>query len=58
METIRASQVELRDRLIRRNELIALANITVEEHRGFYSPLTFSSHLLVNDLHTSVFSDR
>lgn len=53
-----ASQVTLKHRLIMHNRHAEIDKITKESRVGFYSPLTMSSYLFVNNISTSVFSVR
>lgn len=55
---VRSQDVKLRDQLIMQGRKIGLRNITTHYERGFYSPLTLSSYLMVNDILTHVFSDK
>jgi len=58
IQMVRASQVTIKDRLIISNRYIKLVNISINIRQGFYSPLTLSGDLLVNNISTSVFSDK
>lgn len=55
---IRASKVTLDHQLIMANRTIGIHKIVYSQHTGFYSPLTLTSYLLVNNISTSVFVDR
>jgi len=37
---------------------VPIENILISSRQGFYSPLTLTSSLFVNNISTSVFSDR
>jgi hypothetical protein len=37
---------------------VEIESITMNSRNGYYSPLTLSSSLLVNNISTSVFADR
>lgn len=54
---IRASQVTIQHYLFTLDGKIPIASIVLENHRGFYSPLTLTGYLLVNNISTSIFSD-
>ena len=54
----RASRVTLKHHLIMFNRRVQIQTITLNRRYGFYSPLTLSGYLLVNNISTSVFSDR
>lgn len=58
LKVIRSSDVTIHDQLIIRGRKIALKNITTHSAQGFYSPLTMTSYLMVNDILTHVFSDK
>jgi len=58
LKVIRSSDVTIHDQLIIRGRKIALKNITTHSAQGFYSPLTMTSYLMVNDILTHVFSDN
>ena len=53
-----ASKVTSKHRLIMHNRHAEIVKITKEIRVGFYSPLTMSSYLFVNNISTSVFSVR
>ncbi|CAF1280307.1 unnamed protein product [Adineta ricciae] len=57
MKTISASRVTLNHRLVMINRTISLKQIEIVQRIGFYSPITISGYLLVNNLSTSVYSD-
>ena len=57
MKTISASRVTLKHRLVMINRTIGLKQIEIVQRIGFYSPITISGYLLVNNLSTSVYSD-
>ncbi len=52
-----ASQVTLEDQLVMLGRRIKLKKIIRAVRIGFYSPITLSGYLLVNNLSTSVYSD-
>ncbi|CAF4218339.1 unnamed protein product, partial [Adineta steineri] len=52
----RASLVTMQDRLIMSGKTVEITNILITIGQGFYSPLTLSSYLMVNNVSTSVFS--
>lgn len=58
VKVIRSSDVTMQDQLIIRGRKITLRNISTHSAQGFYSPLTMTSYLLVNDILTHVFSDK
>ena len=53
-----ASQVTFEHHLVMPGRTIGLRNITRARFTGFYSPLTFTGYLLVNNLSTSVYVNR
>jgi hypothetical protein len=53
-----ASQVTLKHHLIMFGQKVEIENISINVRQGFYSPLTLTSYLFVNNISTSVFSDR
>lgn len=53
-----ASKVTLKHRLITFDQKLEIETISTNSRQGFYSPLTLSSYLFVNNISTSVFSDR
>jgi hypothetical protein len=55
MKTICASEVTLEHKLIMAGRTIGLEKIVYSTRIGFYSPITFSGYLLVNNLSTSVY---
>lgn len=55
---IRSSDVSVGDQLLMHDEMVSIANISISFRHGFYSPLTLSGYLAVNNISTSVFSDR
>ena len=55
---LRASQVRMKHRLIMFGRHVEMKNISISTRHGFYSPLTLSGYLFVNNILTSVFSDR
>ena len=58
IEHLRASKVTLDHRLIMHEQKVQIESITVNTRHGYYSPLTLSSYLFVNNISTSVFADR
>ncbi|CAF4548875.1 unnamed protein product [Rotaria socialis] len=56
-QIIRASKVTLNHRLIIASRTVGLKKIEYSQRTGFYSPLTRTSYLLVNNISTSVFVD-
>lgn len=58
VKIVRSAQVTMRDQLIIRGRRVTLRNISTHSAQGFYSPLTLSSYLMVNDILTHVFSDK
>ncbi|CAF2080502.1 unnamed protein product [Rotaria magnacalcarata] len=57
IQIIRASKVTLNHRLIIASRTVGLKTIEYSQRTGFYSPLTRTSYLLVNNISTSVFVD-
>ena len=57
IDFLRASRVTLEHQLIMFNRKVKILNITQNIRNGYYSPLTLSSYLLVNNISTSVFAD-
>ena len=55
---LRASDVTLKHYLIMLNKKVPIKNISIDNRRGYYSPLTLSSYLYVNNISTSVFVDK
>ncbi|CAF1540671.1 unnamed protein product, partial [Adineta steineri] len=53
----RSSLVRQEDYLLMYNRKIKIENISINTRIGFYSPLTLTGYLLVNNISTSVFSD-
>ncbi len=53
-----ASKVTLKHHLIMFGQKVEIENISINSRQGFYSPLTLSGSLLVNNISASVFSDR
>jgi hypothetical protein len=58
IEFLPASKVTLKHRLIMFGANVEIENISLTARQGFYSPLTLSGYLFVNNISTSVFSDR
>lgn len=57
MKIIRASKVTLEHQLIMLGRTIRLEKIVYSERIGFYSPITLSGYLFVNNISTSVYVD-
>ncbi|CAF0862856.1 unnamed protein product [Adineta steineri] len=57
MKTICASKVTLEHQLVIPGRTIGLKEIIYSQRIGFYSPITVSGYLLVNNLSTSVYVD-
>lgn len=57
MKFLPASKVTLTHQLIMKNRTISMKKIVYSVHIGFYSPITLSGYLLVNNLSTSVYSE-
>ncbi|CAF2091005.1 unnamed protein product [Rotaria magnacalcarata] len=55
IKIIRASEVTLEHRLIMNHRTIGIEQIVYSERIGFYSPITLSGYLTVNNLSTSVY---
>jgi len=53
-----ASKVTLKHRLIMFGQKVELESISMNLRNGYYSPLTLTSYLFVNNISTSVFADR
>ena len=51
------SQVTLDDQLLTTRGSVKVKKILYSIRTGFYSPITLSGHLLVNNLSTSVYPD-
>ena len=58
VQHLRASSVTMNHRLIMHGRRVEIESITMNARDGYYSPLTLSSYLYVNNISTSVFSDR
>ena len=58
VKIVRSQDITMQDQLIMQGRKIELRNITTHTQQGFYSPLTLSSYLMVNDILTHVFSDK
>lgn len=58
IEIIRAENVQLTDRLMMFNETVEIKNISKTIKQGYYSPLTLTGYLLVNNISTSIYSDK
>jgi len=54
---LRASKVTVNHPLIIFNKKVKIVNITQNVRNGYYSPLTLSSNLLVNNISASAFAD-
>ncbi len=57
MKILSASKVTLEHRLVMVNRTIGLEKIEYSKRIGFYSPLTLTGYLLVNNLSTSVYAE-
>ncbi len=57
MKTVCASKVTLEDQLVMVGRTIGLKKIVYSKRIGFYSPVTISGYLLVNNLSTSNYID-
>src|SRR5262245_46628784 len=55
IEYLRASKVTLKHRLIMFGRKVEIESISMNFRTGYYSPLTLSSYLYVNNISTSVF---
>lgn len=55
---LRAAKVTLKHRLFMLNQMMEIRNITYNQRFGFFSPLTLSGYLTVNNISASCFSDR
>ena len=53
-----ASKVTLKHRLITFGQKVEIESISMTLRNGYYSPLTLSSYLFVNNISTSVFASR
>jgi hypothetical protein len=53
-----ASKVTLKHRLIMFGQKVEMKNISTNSRQGYYAPLTLSGYLLVNNISTSIFSNR
>ena len=58
VKIIRTSRVTLEHRLIMFNRSMSIEKIVIGSRRGFFSPLTLSGYLMVNNISASVFSER
>jgi hypothetical protein len=58
IKVFRASKVTLKHQLIMFNKKIQIENILINARQGFYAPLTLTGYLFVNNISTSVFSDK
>lgn len=58
VHAIRASKVTLNYQLIMAGRVVDINNIIYSQRTGFYSPLTLSSTLFVNNISTSVYVDQ
>ena len=58
VRVIRSSDVSVGDQLLMSHRQVPVKEISISFRRGFYSPLTLSGYLMVNNISTSVFSDR
>ncbi len=57
MKIICASEVTLEHQLVMAGRTIGLEQIVYSKRIGFYSPVTISGYLLVNNISTSVYID-
>lgn len=55
---IRSSGVSVGDELLMYEKRVSVKTISVSFRAGFYSPLTLSGYLMVNNISTSIYSDR
>ena len=58
IEHLRASKVTLNHRLIMHSQKVDIESITLNSRVGYYSPLTLSSYLYINNISASAFADR
>ena len=58
IQMIRSADVAAGDQLLMYEKAVAVKKILISFRPGFYSPLTLSGHLMVNNVSTSIFSDR
>lgn len=58
IKTIQSSQVKITDKLIVHGKYLDIRNIEMNTLQGFFSPLTLTGNLVVNNISTCVFSDR
>lgn len=54
----RASGVTFKHQLIMLGKTVEIESISLNQRQGYYSPLTLSSYLYVNNISTSVFVDK
>ena len=55
---LRAAKVTTKHRLFMLDQMMEIRNITYNQRFGFFSPLTLSGYLMVNNISASCFSDR
>lgn len=55
---IRSSAISVGDELLMYERRVSVKEISMSFHSDFYSPLTLSGYLLVNNISTSIYSDR
>ncbi len=55
---LRASKVTMKHRLIMFARKVEIETISINIRIGYYSPLTLTGYLFVNNISTSIFSDR
>jgi hypothetical protein len=58
IKIICAEKVTIKHRLIMFGKYIQIKNISINIRQGFYSPLSLTSNLFVNNISTSIFSDK
>ena len=58
VQHLRASSVTMNHRLIMHGRRVEIESITINARNGYYSPLTLSGYLYVNNISTCIFSDR
>lgn len=57
IKTIAASKVTLEHQLLTVGQPVNITSIVYTQRIGYYSPITLSGYLLVNNVSTSVYSD-
>jgi len=58
IQFLRASKVTMKHRLIMFGRNVEIENISIDFLQGYYSPLTNTGYLFVNNISASVFPDR